>query len=483
MSLPLVIDRAELERQLAREWALEHPVRWIDERLGEFMWSKQREIIRSVRDNHKTAVHSCHSSGKSWLAARIAAWWIEAHAPGEAFVVTTAPTGRQVRAILWREIGRAHARGDLVGRVNQTEWWLHGPEGNEEMVAFGQKPADMDPDAFQGIHQRFVLVILDEACGVATPIWTAADTLVSNVYSKQLAIGNPDDPNTEFKEVCSPGSGWNVIGIDAFETPNFTDERVPERLREMLVSRAWVEDKLRRWGPENPMFVSKVRGRFPKITTDGLIPMSWVRAAQGRELAPMAPIEIGVDVGGGGDRSVIAVRRGPVVRIARRDQNPNTMETCGNVLDAMRESGATTVKVDEIGIGRGVVDRAREVLKPQSPPRGWVSPVVGVNVGRTARDSEAFANLRAEGFWGLRERFQDGDIDIDPSDEDLAAQLVDLKYGRTSSGKIKIESKEELRRRGKPSPDDADAVMLAFIVPEIEEPKKTPTLPGRRRRA
>jgi hypothetical protein len=454
----------DLRAAIARDEHRLDPVGWVADRLGDTLWSKQREIMESVCNHRRTAVQSCHSSGKSWVAARVVAWWIETHPPGEAFVVTSAPTGRQVRAILWREIGRTHARGRLTGRTNQTEWWLDMPAGNEEMVAFGQKPADMDPSAFQGIHARFVLVIFDEACGIPTSLWEAADTLIANDDSRFLAVGNPDDPVTEFAEVCRPGSGWNSITISAFDTPNFTGEAVPDQLRHVLIGPTWVDEKRRKWGEDNPMFIAKVLGQFPEVTTDGLIPMAWVRAAQERSLPAGQPVELGVDVGGGGDRSVIVVRRGPVARVLRRDQNPDTMQTCGHVVVAIESTGAEVAKVDEIGIGRGVVDRGKEQGKP----------IVGINVGRKARNSEAYANLRAEGYWGLRERFQDGDTDLDPDDDDLAAQLVDLRYKRTSAGKIQIESKEELMRRGKPSPDEADALMLAYLpAPEARRVEAT----------
>lgn len=443
----------ELKASLLRDEYRRDPVRWLDEVLHESTWSKQRDILLSVRDHRRTAVHSAHACGKSYIAARCAAHWLETHPLGEAFVVTSAPTGRQVRAILWREIGRAHAKGKLRGRMNQTEWWVEMPQGNEEMIAFGQKPSDLDPSAFQGIHARYVLVIFDEACGIPKTLWDAADTLISNDESRFLAIGNPDDPTSEFADVCKPGSGWNVIHIDGLKTPNFTGEPVSDVMRRNLIGATWVEEKRTKWGESNPMYISKVRGRFPEHTTDGLIPMQWVGAAQERTLDPSSPNELGVDVGGGGDKSIVAHRRGPVVRIIRRDQNPDTMQTTGNVIADLRRTGASVAKVDMIGIGRGVVDRGKEQGQP----------IVGINVGQAATDSEAYVNLRAEAYWGLRERFQDGTIDIAPEDDDLAAQLVDIRYKRTSSGKIQLESKDELKRRGKPSPDDADAVMLSFL--------------------
>jgi hypothetical protein len=442
-------------------------------------------------ENRRTAVHSCHETGKSFLAARIAAWWLCTHNPGEAFVVSSAPTGRQVRTILWREIGRVHAKASLPGRTNQTEWMLEitHPNGkmNEEIVAFGMKPDDMSPTAFQGIHAKYVLVIFDEACGIATALWDAADSLVANDFSRMLAIGNPDDPETEFGTVCKPGSGWNVISVGYKDTPNFTKEKVPDDLRPLLIGPLWVEEKRKKWGEDNPMFISKVMGEFPQTTVDGLIPLKWIRGAQERELKPGRPNELGVDIGGGGDPNIIAHRLGPVVRIVRKDTEPDTMKTCGHIIQALRATDAEVAKIDVIGIGRGVVNRGRELGKP----------FVGVNVSerplsRAASKDEKrakrkpdqeFANLKAEGFWNLRTLFQDGTIDIDPFDDDLAAQLAALKYDSNSRGETIIVDKYEMRSEIGGSPNEAEAVMLAFITPPSITKRKSKATWGKKRAA
>ncbi len=451
--------RAELEAIFEeiqrRTWATS-PTLWMEEKLGETLWSKQKEICQSVNDHRKTAVPSCFASGKSFLAARIAAWWIDNHPLGEAFVVTTATTFNQVKAILWRELGRAHARGKLPGRLNQTEWLVTMPDGNEEMVAFGKKPADMDTTAFQGIHAPFVLVILDEAAGVPAALIDASESLIANENSRILAIGNPEDAGSEFANMCLPGSGWNVIRIPASETPNFSGEEVPQKLKEMLISSVYVDEKRKKWGEGSPMWKAKILAEFPDSRIDGLIPIRHIRAAQETILDPGSPNELGVDVGRGINKTVTAHRRGGWVRVIRRDQNPNTMETCGTLIGSLEETGAVVAKVDEIGIGRGVVDRGRELKKP----------IVGINVGMTAKDNEHFMNIRAEGYWTLRQMFERGEIDLDPNDEDLVAQLVELRYKRTSKGLIQIESKDEMKRRNVESPDDADAVMLAFLPAE-----------------
>lgn len=289
-------ERAEREERAARY--RDDPVGWVRDRLGEHLWSKQQHIAESVRDNRRTAVKSCHDSGKSFLASRLASWWVDVHPPGDAFVVSTAPTYAQVHAILWEEIRRAagHAarRGEpLPGRVLLSDDWKLD---DGTLVGWGRKPADTDEHGFQGIHRRYVLVIIDEACGVPAQLWTAVEAITTNRDCRILAIGNPDDPATEFAKVCAPGSGWSTIRISAFDTPNFTGEQVPDDLPPLLLDTEWELDKRKRWGEESPRYISKVLGDFPDIGEDILITPAMIRAAQERECQPGPYSILGVDV-------------------------------------------------------------------------------------------------------------------------------------------------------------------------------------------
>jgi hypothetical protein len=172
---------------------LDDPVGWVTSTTGEFMWSKQRQIAQSVHDNRFTAVKSCHGSGKSFTAARIAAWWLTTHAPGEAFVVTTAPTYKQLHAVLWREIGRAHRLADLPGRITLEDEWYIG----QELVGFGRKPADYDPSAFQGIHAHYLLVIMTRPAACRRPSSThAVDSLATNIHARVLSATPTTRPLT-----------------------------------------------------------------------------------------------------------------------------------------------------------------------------------------------------------------------------------------------------------------------------------------------
>lgn len=478
------IDAVDLAEALAlaeAEQATDHPylhdpVGFIRDVLGEHVWSKQAEIAEAVRDHRKVAVPSCHESGKSWLCARLVAWWLTVHKPGEAFVVTSAPTTPQVKAVLWREINRAHRAGNLPGRTNLTEWYI-----GQEIVAYGRKPADYDPTAFQGIHARYVLVVLDEACGIPETLWHAANSLVANESGRILAPGNPDDPGSYFKKVCDPDSGWVVIPVDAFETPNFTGEPVPDILRESLVSPIYEAEMRAEFGEEGATYLSKVRGQFPSDNPDGVVPLSWIRQCQPdretiaaglppeKAYAPddLLPVELGVDVGAGGDETVIRERRGMVAGRTWRYRTPDSTQAAGYVMQAIHETGATRVKVDTIGVGWGVVGRLRELrVKDDDGERGHGAEVVGVNVGEASTDPKRFPKLRDQLWWEIgRELSRQQAWDLSAVDERTVAQLIAPTWKPDSSGRHQVEKKADTIKRLKRSPDDADALLLAYYAP------------------
>lgn len=458
-SLKSGIDRRDLGDRTAKYGA--HPVRWVEERLHQTVWSKQREILNAVRDHRRVAVRSGHGVGKSWTAALIACWWLDTHPPGEAFVVSTAPTFSQVRAILWRYIRKHHRAGQLAGRVNQTEWLI-----DDELVGYGRKPADTDTDGFQGIHARYVLVVLDEACGIPEQLWTAADALATGPDCRIIAIGNPDNPASHFRRVCTPGGVWHQMAISAFDSPNLTGEDVPAEMAAALVGREWVEEKAKEWGEENPVYRSKVLGEFSEDGPNQVVRGSDIaRCRMAWDTRPPAdrflPVELGVDVGGGGDETVIRERRGFQAGREWRAHTDRPEQIAPLVLRAIRESGATAVKVDSIGIGFGVIGELRN-----AGGRGeHQAHVIGVNVSESASEPDKFMNLRAELWWSLgRGLSESGDWDLATMDnaDTTVAQLLEPRWGVDPKGRIRVEPKDEIKKRLGRSPDNADALLLAF---------------------
>jgi hypothetical protein len=454
-------------RSRAADYAAD-PALWAWEKLGEHLWSKQVEIAESVRDHRQTAVQSCHGIGKSWTASRLTAWWLDIHPPGEARVVTTAPTGDQVKAILWSEINAAfalaQARGNpLPGRINETDWKL-----GKRLIAFGRKPSDYNPHAFQGIHAKYVLVILDEACGINKQFWTAANAIATGEHCRILAIGNPDDPGSQFARVCANTNRWNIIRVSAFDTPNFTGEHVPDELRPMLVSHAYEQDMRAEFGKQSPTYISKVLGLFPSDADDGVVRLSAIRSCTQPPDAPvlhtdLAPVELGVDLGAGGDETVIRERRG--IRVGRewRSREKDPVKVVATIVEAIRTSRATTVKVDSIGIGWGIVGSLRE----KQAAGEHDAKVIGVNVSEVSTHPARFARLRSQIWWEIgRQLSEERGWDLSELDQDdrerLISQLTAPKYSTDSAGRIVVEPKAETKKRIGRSPDNADALLLAF---------------------
>lgn len=467
-ALLLAADRLEQsnERNRQAEEYARDPAVWAREKLGEHLWSKQVEIANSVRDHRLTAVQSCHGVGKSWTASRLTAWWLDTHPPGEARVVTTAPTGDQVKAILWSEINAAFSKAEardnpFLGRINETDWKL-----GKRLIAFGRKPSDYNPHAFQGIHAKYVLVILDEACGINKQFWTAANAIATGEHCRILAIGNPDDPGSQFARVCANTDRWNVIRISAFDTPNFTNEVVPDDLRPMLVSHDYVADMAAEFGVTSPTYIAKVTGEFPHDSEDGVVRLSKLRqCAQPRDGEPAVDglVELGIDMGGGGDETCVRERQGMTVGREWRFREKDPVKSVARIMEAIRESGPAVVKVDSIGIGWGIVGTLRE-KRTQGLHH---ADIIGVNVSESSTEPHRFKNLRSQIWWQIgRQLSEDCSWDLsglyEEDRERLISQLTAPKYSIDSAGRIVVEPKAETIKRIGRSPDNADALLLAF---------------------
>jgi hypothetical protein len=361
--------------------------------------------------------------------------------------VTTAPTFSQVKAILWREISRAHRKGHLPGRLNQTEWWRAG-----EICGFGRKPRDtvdeLASSGFQGIHAARVLVVVDEAAGVPAQLWEAVEGLTTNPESRVLAIGHPDDPSGPFAKRCA---AWSAIRIPVFESPNFTGEAVPQEVSRALTSPVWVDERREEWGEDSPLWKSRVLAEFPDSREDGLIPLHAAQQCVDQTLEASTPIIVSCDVARfGADRTVIGLRQGPCFRLLAVRAQSSITEVTGLVANAVREHGGVA-HVDEVGVGAGVVDALREQKVP----------VVGLNAGSGAQDGKRFVNARAEWWWTIRTLLMSGAVDL-PDDPGLVSELVAMRYGYDSRGRILVESKDDMRKRGLRSPDKGDCLMLAY---------------------
>ena len=461
------------------------PVGFVNGALEETVWSKQREILESVRDNKRTIVPACHAPGKSHIAARAIAWWVSVHPVGTAQVVTTATTYRQVRNVLWPHVRRVAARHKLPGEVFTVEWKI----GNE-MVAYGFSAGNHDETAVQGVHAPHLLVVVDEAGGISQTLGTALESLMTGGHTRLLVLGNPptDQEGSWFERACSSDL-YNVIPIGAFDTPNFTGEDAgtckscpanipPHPVATHLVDADWVNDVVKEYGEDSAFVEARVHARFPSVVANKVIPLSWIEASADQVVDP-GPIQLGVDIAAdGGDEFVIAWADGMSCTVRHKSSgkaNANAVDVAGVILTQIlaaekvhkerQISDPVRVKIDSIGVGWGVAS----VLKTWGSEQRHNSKIIAVNVAERARDSNRFMNQRAEMWWNARnllqpknEGMQDVRLEIDHR---CAAQMTGPTYASDSSGRIKIESKADMKRRGIPSPDRAEAILLCLYNP------------------
>jgi hypothetical protein len=491
-------------RFLAESWRWrmdayrQEPARFAREVLGSWWWTKQEEIARALLNSRRVAVKSANGVGKTYLAADLVLWFL--YTNPHSIVLTTAPTWRQVRHVLWQEIRkrRRMAREKFPGVMLTTRL-----DAGEGWFAIGL--ATDEPDRFQGFHAENLLIVFDEASGVPDDIWDAAEGVAVSDNNKILAIGNPLNTTGRFYR-CFQSPLWRKITISATAHPNIAGKGqpipgciTPTALQDRLAD--WCEpippasepDSLliahcselpdhsrgpanadaaqtreaqdtftwegRTYRPNN-LFRARVLGEFPSADDETLIPLRWIESALNKaeysRLTPSASrLRLAADIARFGDDStVIGWRVGPKLIHIETMQGCDLMAVAKSIAALAFREQPETIAIDCIGIGAGVVDRLREMD---------IQGIQGINVSHRAYDPERFANRRAELYWGLRERFRQGDIQL-PNDQLLVQELAAIKYLITARGQIQIEGKDRMKKRMGHSPDRAD--MLAMLYDE-----------------
>lgn len=455
---------ADLRKRSKNSIYLTDPVAWASDVLGKHMWSKQADIANSVVEHTHTAVVSCNGAGKSATAGIMGSWWIAVHDPYEVAMICSAPTYPQIARVLFRELKDNHKLAAvngfaLPGHINQSEEWKLDDEYGT-LIGFGRRPSDTDiVSAFQGIHRRFVFVILDEAGGIPTDLYTAAEAVTTSADSRVLAIGNPDRRGTEFHRIFREDETWNKIKISAMDSPNFTGEWVPEDVSPLLIQKSWVERQAKAWGVDSARYRSKVLGEFPEEDDTTFFSQTALDKAHDVQIEDDAQetAVLGVDLARfGDDDSVIYINRGGRLRHYKSWSKATAIESANRVHQAAMETGATEVRVDAAGLGGPVVDQ----LVVIADGRYTVISMMG---SAASPDRTRWFNARAFNFDSLREQMVTGKLDVDPDDKALFDEMMMLRYKFHTTGSIQIESKDDMRSRGIKSPDNLDSAVYACV--------------------
>ena len=447
---------------------LTDPVKFARRWLLADLWPKQVDVLQSVFTNRRTAVRACHSSGKTYTAAVATLAFLARHR--EAVVVTSAPTFSQVTKLIWSEIR------SLVKR-SKYPWPAMPPAApelriDEKRYAFGISTRVEGEDEgvrIQGLHSKNILVILDEAPGVDAHITAAAEGMMASGNASMLMIGNPTISSGPFFDAFNKNrSQWACFKISAFDCPNLAglsieqllempEEQLRNNPRPYLISKLWVLEQYKKFGKDHPFYTSRVEGDFPTQDEYSLISLAQIERAEKNELQaqPGTKVSGGADCAGPGKcASALVLRRGPRVILDEETTMPDPRGWFATKLEPfMREKDLENVNIDSIGIGYGYYLHLKDLGFPMTP----------VNVGDApiSKDAAKYSNLKSELYWGLRMHFEQGTV-AGLTDETTQGQLLALRFETTPQGKIQMESKDSMERRGVPSPDRAEALMLAY---------------------
>ena len=429
-------------------------VEWKD---GESLADYQERIMRSVVEHGRVAVRGPHGLGKSALAALLVLWFALTR-DGESWkVLTTASAWRQLSVYLWPEIAKwsDRLRWDLIGRSRFSSRYEQQTLALKLRTGEAFAVASDDPGLVEGAHADCVLLIVDESKSVPPPMWHALEGMLAGAGEVMaLAISTPGEPAGVFYDIHRRAPGledWMPLHVS-----------VEQCIAAGRISESWVEQRRRQWGETSAVFQNRCRGQFCTSDEDGLIPLSWVESAveRGLERAAIGEVSVvGVDVARSGrDSTVLALRVGDHITEIRRFSRADTMATTGQVAAILEGTGATAV-VDVIGVGAGVVDRLRELGHR----------VIGFNSSERSDATDVsrelhFLNQRAAAWWRMRELLDPAlgaEVAL-PDDDQLIGDLTAPRWWVNSSGRIQIESKDDLRKRLGRSTDTADAVVYAF---------------------
>jgi hypothetical protein len=390
----------------------------------------------------RLAVVSGHGVGKSTLASWLIQWFTTTRPHPQ--VKVTANTGDQLRGRTWRELAKWHKaslfRDLFTHRATKYFCNAHPDTWFAEPVTWAKDR----PEAFAGTHERYVMVLMDEASAIDDIIWETAEG-AQTTESLWLAWGNGTRTTGRFRE-CFPGGRfahrWHTKQVDS-RTAKKADQ---QQIRE------WIED----YGLDSDFVRVRVLGQFPRAAANQFISDELIALAQRREalVQPVSPLVLGVDVARfGDDRSVLLARQGTVITERLTFRELDTMQLAARVAQAIDTLRPHATFVDVVGIGSGVVDRLRQL--------GY--SVLGVNVGETAAEPLKYANKRAEVWERCRAWLKAGGCL--PRDLDLEADLRNQTYQFDAKERLMMTPKDVMKRDGLASPDSADALCLTFAEP------------------
>lgn len=399
-------------------------------------------------------------------------------------ILIVAPSGAQASIIMDKVIDHIFDHSFITDMVDYTTEGAEAlkKEMSKSAISFknGSKIFMLSADAENVQRQAknlmgfgATIIVVDESSLIPDSMYSKILRMVGGVENgKIIQLGNPFE-NNHFGR-CFGGVETHGIWQQGRYLCISIDWRVA--LKEKRLTQAFLDEARGDMTEMDWKIFYEVT--FPEGGNEnGLIPRAWIMLAVNQKDCGGDFKQTGLDVARfGKDKSVLTARKGGTVLAINQTEKMDTMEVTGWTRPQLTAFKPDRHLTDVIGLGAGVHDRLEEVQ--QEDDCEWADcDLVPFNVGESPITTEAkkkFVNLRAQMFWYLRVLFKPdektghSEISI-PNDPELIKQLEELRYKYSSERKIKIEPKDEMKKRLGFSPDKADSLAMAFFDVENEE--------------
>ena len=440
---------------------------------GQHITAYQVEVLNDIVEHKRESVRGPHGLGKTALIAWVILWFALTRDVDTDWKIP-------VTASAWRQLTK-FAFPELHKWSRRLNWNVIGREPFNERVELESLSLKMktgecfalasDNSALiEGSHASSLIFIFDESKEVPAPTWDSAEGAFSTGDCYFLSVSTPGEPVGRFYEIQARRPGfddWHVRHVTLQET-----------IDAGRLNPDWVQSRRDQWGEQSAVFQNRVMGEFASSEETGVIPLSWIEAANERYEAwndlPSSQKDaylftcIGLDVARSGeDKTVFAHRYSDIITELRAYSKIDTMATTGIAAGILMAHPGSFAVVDVIGIGAGVVDRLREMR-------------LGVEAFNASEHTDkldasgelGFVNCRSAAWWNLREMLDPsrGATLALPPDDLLTGDLTAPHWRVMSGGKIQVESKDEVRARIGRSTDYADAVIQACFSGNVIRP-------------
>ena len=454
------------------------PAAFLEDMLNMHCDGWQREVASDVVGHLKVAVKSGQGVGKTALEAGLIIWFLVCRPYAK--VIATAPTMQQLYDVLWAEIAKWLGSSKVKDLLTWTKTKVYMNGDSERWFATAKTATK--PENMQGFHEDNMLFIVDEASGVADPIMEAILGTLSGRNNKLLMCGNPTRTSGTFYDAFHADRAlYQYRTVSSTDSPRTNKQNI--------------ESLIRKYGRESNVVLVRVFGEFPKQEDDVFIMLSVIEQCGSKvydlpEEKGMPYIMFGVDVARFGDDETVLYRnvKGKLsLAVYRHGQD--LMATVGDIVAQYRKvikefpeyQGSVYVNIDDTGLGGGVTDRLKEVKREQHLNRLFVIPInaaekIDVDTMEGREAAEHYNNLTTHMWAVLRDLLEEKQIELE-DDADTFAQLSIRKYFMSSNGKLELESKKEMKKRGVSSPDRADAAALSVYLGKVK--KYTGRAPGK----